>query len=112
MLDDITNIKASEVLNELKDYTEDLPHYSPDEVAEALEIAIKALEQRWIPVSKKLPDDNTVIFYTDNKGETGMICYWEDLPREFEDIIAWMPLPEPYLPDICVGKIAESEDTE
>lgn len=50
MLDEMTNIKASEVLKELKKYTEDLPHYSPDEVAEALEMAIKALEQtRWIP---------------------------------------------------------------
>ena len=44
MLDGMTNIKASEVLKELKDYTEDLPHYSPDEVAEALELANKALE--------------------------------------------------------------------
>lgn len=46
MLDGMTNIKASEVLKELKYYTEDLPHYSPDEVAEALETAIKDLEQQ------------------------------------------------------------------
>lgn len=46
MLDGMTNIKAREVLKELKDYTEDLPHYSPDEVAEAIEMAIKALEQQ------------------------------------------------------------------
>lgn len=46
MLDGMTNIKASEVLKELKLYTEDLPHYSPDEVAEALEMANKALEQQ------------------------------------------------------------------
>lgn len=45
MLDGMTNIKASDVLKELKDYTEDLPPYSPDEVVEALEMAIKALEQ-------------------------------------------------------------------
>ena len=44
MLDGMTNIKAREVLKELKDYTEDLPHYSPDEVAESIEMAIKALE--------------------------------------------------------------------
>lgn len=44
MLDGMTNIKASEVLKEIKYYTEDLPPYSPDEVAEALEMAIKALE--------------------------------------------------------------------
>lgn len=46
MLDGMTNIKASEVLKELKVYIEDLPHYSPDEVAEALEMAIKALERQ------------------------------------------------------------------
>ena len=44
MLDGMTNIKASEVLKEIKYYTEDLPPYSPDEVAEALEMAIKALD--------------------------------------------------------------------
>lgn len=46
MLDGMTNVKAREVLKELRVYTEDLPHYSPDEVAEAFEIAIKALEQQ------------------------------------------------------------------
>ena len=45
MLDGMTNIKASEVLKEIKYYSEDLPSYSPDEVAEALEMAIQALEQ-------------------------------------------------------------------
>lgn len=28
----------------------------------------------------------------------------------WEDVIAWMPLPEPYVPDINVGEIVESED--
>ena len=46
MLDGMTNVKASEVLKELKMYSEDLPHYSPDEVAEALEMGSKALEQQ------------------------------------------------------------------
>ena len=45
MLDGMTNVKASEVLKELKMYSEDLPHYSPDEVSEALEMGSKALEQ-------------------------------------------------------------------
>ena len=45
MLDGMTNIKASEVLKEIKYYTEDLPPYSPNEVAEALDMAIKVLEQ-------------------------------------------------------------------
>lgn len=52
MLDSMTNIKASEVLKEIKYYTEDLPPYSPDEVAEALEMAIKALETQPKPMEK------------------------------------------------------------
>ena len=46
MLDGMTNVKASEVLKELKVYAEDLPHYSSDEVAEAIDMAFKALEQQ------------------------------------------------------------------
>lgn len=92
MLDDMTNVKASEVLKELKVYIEDLPHYSPDEVAEALEMGIKALEQksyksearrwkrryldlkqriikleeqtRWIPVSERLPKDRELVLFS------------------------------------------------
>ena len=45
MLDGMTNIKAREVLKELKDYSYDLPHYSPDEVAESLEMAMNVLNQ-------------------------------------------------------------------
>ena len=48
MLDGMTNVKASEVLKELKMYSEYLPHYSPDEVAEALEMGSKALEQQTV----------------------------------------------------------------
>ena len=57
MLDGMTNVKASEVLKELKMYSEDLPHYSPDEVSEALEIAIKALESmKVIPYGEALQE--------------------------------------------------------
>ena len=133
MLDGMTNIKASEVLKELKDYTEDLPHYSPDEVAEALEMANKAIEQtRWIPVSERpmteeemkeyecdygfiytcpLPDDRQTtliqtpwgIKFTEFYNDSKYGCYWEYYEDE-GDVIAWMPLPEPYK--------AESEDAE
>ena len=40
----MTNEEAREVLKELRVYTEDLPHYSSDEVAEALDMVIKAHE--------------------------------------------------------------------
>lgn len=65
-------------------------------------------EQRWIPVSERLPDE---------KGEylvTYHPCYWDDVEDEikvgidsfrgktawakkkYQRVIAWMPLPEPY----------------
>lgn len=103
MLDGMTNIKASEVLKELKDYTEDLPHYSPDEVAEALEIAIKALEQtRWIPVSERLPKEgDSVLCFDPHYPESSIFIGTYCGGRRFEgdlgwtdDVIKWMPLPE------------------
>lgn len=94
---EMTNEEAQIIIGNIPVYPDDC--YSVSEYQRAKAIAIEALNQRWIPVSKKLPDDSTVVFYTDNKGETGIICYWEDLPQEFEDIIAWMPLPEPYKED-------------
>jgi len=104
MLDGMTNIKAREVLKELKDYTEDLPHYSPDEVAEALEMAIKALEQTtWIPVSKRLPEDKQGCIVTvqgDSKTFIDIVTYYAEehsfLYYEECNVLAWMPLPQPY----------------
>lgn len=113
MLDGMTNIKASEVLKELKDYTEDLPHYSPDEIAEALEMANKALEQaRWIPVSERLPEPNVAVLTYINTGATETYClaYWNNVSEAWEEwigydliekdkgykVIAWRELPEPY----------------
>lgn len=105
MLDGMTNIKASEVLKELKFYTEDLPHYSPDEVAEALEMAIKSLDQRWIPVSERLPErSGDYLVTTQWKGsysgdvyiETNMAVYRKKQEEwDCVGVIAWMPLPEP-----------------
>ena len=111
MLDGMTHMKASEVLKELKDYTEDLPHYSSDEVAEALEMAIKALEQRWIPVTERLPDDfEDVLCSTDasevfmanylGKMNDGTDCFDDDNGMIWEGgVIAWMPIPELYKED-------------
>lgn len=91
---EMTNKEAQIIIGNIPVYPDDC--YSIPEYQFAKAMAIKALDQRWIPVNERLPDDSTVVFYTDNKGETGIICYWEDLPQEFEDIIAWMPIPEPY----------------
>lgn len=81
---------------------------------EVLDFIIKALEQepRWIPVSERLPEKQDCYLVTTKwKGnysgdvyiETNMAVYREK-QKEWDcvDVIAWMPLPEPYK--------AESED--
>ena len=77
---------------------------------EALDMAIKALEQTvWIPVSERLPEKQDCYLVTTKwKGshsgnvyiETNMAVYREK-PKEWDcvDVIAWMPLPEPYKED-------------
>lgn len=80
------------------------------ELITALEMAIKALEERltgeWIPVSERLPiKDGQYIctFYNGNFVEVGELEYFNILGK-FETVyytddykvIAWMPLPEPY----------------
>lgn len=82
--------------------------------SEALDIAIKALEQtRWIPCSERLPEESGDYLVTTKwKGsysgevyiETNMAVYRKK-SKEWDcvDVIAWKPLPQPY---------AESEEDE
>ena len=68
----------------------------------SLDMAIKALEQKWIPVSERLPEIHNYMqeyivtikgnfirtaFFTETNGKS----WWS-----IDDVIAWMPLPEPY----------------
>lgn len=65
-------------------------------------------EPRWIPVSERLPKEfETVILSTDKdevftadylgKMNDGSDCFDDNDGMEWEgDVLAWMPLPEPY----------------
>lgn len=75
------------------------------EQKEALDMAIKALEQTtWIPVSERLPDDFGEYLVT--KKAIGWNCeeyYSNDIAyfdnegfHKADKVLAWMPLPEPY----------------
>lgn len=61
-----------------------------------------------------LPEDNQDVLVTTPYGVrqttfyTDYGCYFEDYEDEGE-VIAWQPSPEPYVPDIDVGKNTESE---
>ena len=70
-------------------------------------------EQRWIPVSERLPEDGDyhdlcgtpdgAILWCKETGEVGVGWYYESTKNwcdlwdnGVKDIVAWMPLPEPY----------------
>jgi len=77
--------------------------------SEPIQMAIKALEQepRWIPVSERLPEKNGFYLATcdgeicgENEPFTGLAEYengkWVDDEEDYQCVLAWMPLSEPY----------------
>ena len=76
------------------------------DAAIALDVAIEALkEQRWIPCSERLPENEVLCcdihqnlmfgyVFASEKSNTG---YSAESEREYLfDCVAWMPLPSPY----------------
>ena len=111
----MTNKEAIEILsNRLNTY------YCTDEDLQALDLAIKALEERpqdeWVLITERLPDymeDTLVTIQVNNRepkvrsgfyahgyfhNDNGDTWNWND-----PEVKAWMPLPEPY-------KEAENEE--
>lgn len=91
-----------EAIDELQDlrnevYNEDSDGYI---YAKAIDMAIEALQDDWIPVSEKMPEEyDQYLCYC---GDGYCYVYWLDnepwVERALadEEIIAWQPLPEPY----------------
>lgn len=65
-------------------------------------------EPRWIPCSERLPEARRSVILS-TKNWTGEGCYWETTAHHViwkgyrwnatywdDEVIAWMPLPEPY----------------
>ena len=95
----MTNKQAQITINAIK-FMLDNAQYS-DDVEEALNMAISALtEQQWIPVTERLPDKECFGLVTVNDGAiyTDFSLFRKDgrFIEHTDEVIAWMPLPEPY----------------
>lgn len=74
--------------------------------AEALEAAIKAVTKtRWIPISKRMPEENTAVLVWCPERKNIYCAYFEEkqwwiFGADFQkvpfEVIAWMPLPQSY----------------
>ena len=67
---------------------------------EAIDMAIKALEQtRWIPCSERLPISPKFCLVTtdgSNGDVVDIALYMSDGWHKASEVLAWKPLPEPY----------------
>lgn len=67
---------------------------------------LPSAEPQWTPVSERLPEDNSDVLVTTKQGFiyialiedwNGTMCWSESVEYRFlDDVVAWMPLPEPY----------------
>ena len=74
--------------------------------AEALNEAIGFLTKaRWVPISKRMPEESTAVLVWCPKRKNIYCAYFEEkqwwiFGADFQkipfEIIAWMPLPQPY----------------
>lgn len=73
---------------------------------EAFDMSIEALEQKWIPVSERLPEDEEEVLCFLESEEMAVLFRrndwgqyeWVDggVATGSYDVVAWMPLPKPY----------------
>lgn len=102
-MDDVINRQAA--INALENTECELLPEEWDELTDAImNVPSAQPEPQWIPCNERLPEHYD--WYLVSNKETSWIALWKDGVFlsvsgyfEFNDIIAWMPLPEPYRKD-------------
>lgn len=98
------NREAIKYINWMRD------KFITDKPLEACDLAISALEKqeqdRWIPVTERLPELDTDVLITDQYGDVWQATYIDWCGDErfvtaeesitIEVVVAWRPLPEAY----------------
>ena len=101
---------AVDALRELPSAQPDLSEYSDKLWKKAYERGKAEAQQRWIPCSERLPEPRVAVLGYAPKFKNIFALYYDSvmgwmvwspirddcLPNSQGDIIAWMPLPEPY----------------
>lgn len=73
------------------------------------------LQTRWIPYPEKKPEEHKDVLIDVKEGEEHTfhithlvdVNYWVRLGRDV-NVVAWMPLPEPYKADMSGSKMSEN----
>ena len=101
-------ISRKRVLEWLENATDDSIEHALDSDLEFIS-SVTPQEPRWIPVSERMPEEDTDVLVTLKCGLIGIMqkkladddngepCYiWQDFEGEEHEVIAWMPLPQSY----------------
>ena len=108
----LTNKEAIEMIASMGMYlSRGKSTWQAEPIKEATDMAIKALQQTaWIPVGERLPDIDQIVLICTGDGQITDGYRWnsedwflawgefngEHTSGEYIQMVAWMPLPEPY----------------
>jgi len=110
-IEELLNVKLHESCTDCPLYDKDnhrCPRFNaviPTAIEDALaELLSEQPEQRWIPVSERLPEEDflattewgDVTYASVSGGDSDIYIHEGNTNADWSDIIAWQPLPEPY----------------